>query len=113
MSKIRLFDQWVSPDKATSIMIDQDTTHKYTFYTGVYYKDLFFRLWDLYPGDTMDFPIYYVYGFSVYENGRILIPSKDKRFATPYNIYFRQKDWSECYFETLTMLIVFIQSCSL
>jgi len=113
MSKIRLFNQWLSPETETSIVIDPYTTHKYIFYTGVYHKDLFFRLWCLYPGESLGFPMYYVYGFSVYENGRILSPAKDKRFSGTHSMHFRQKEWSECYFETMAMMLSFIQCCSL
>jgi len=109
MSRIHLFGQWLSFETETSIVIDKYTTHKYTFYTGVYHKDLFFRLWRLNTCDTSN----RVYGFSVYENGRILIPSKDRRFAGTHNMHFRQKDWGECYFATIPMLVGFIQCCSL
>lgn len=109
MSKIHLFGQWLSAETETSIVIDNYTTHKYTFYTGVYHKNLFFRLWRLHNYDTP----HYVYGFLVYEHGSILTPSKDKRFAGTYSMHFRQKEWSECYFDTIPMLVGFIQCCSL
>lgn len=76
------------------------------YYTPVTYKQLLFMIWGVKNEDGIK------YTFSVYENGVILNPAKDVRFAEQHRRTFKSKEWLECYFNSLSLLIKFVISCS-
>ena len=94
----RLFSEANLPLSLTSIV----------FYNSIAFKNLLFSIWTvLYAG------LEERYSFSVYEQGKIVLPSEDARFKKPYEKQFGTTPWINCEFESLDEIIQFILACTL
>jgi len=109
-AKIFLFGKPITPEHVSPILVN-NVSCNYTLYTPAYHNQSLFRVWCI-QQIGVERPRR-AYGFSVYENGSIVLPSKDLRFKGTHKMHFRQKEWEECYFETMDKLTNFISTCSL
>ncbi len=109
-AKTILFGKPIAPEHVSPILVD-NIPCEYTLYTPAYHKESLFRVWCIQQTDVQR--PRRAYGFSVYENGAIVLPSKDLRFKGTHKLHFRQREWAECYFDTMDKLTSFISTCSL
>jgi hypothetical protein len=86
----------------------------HTFYNPISYRDLLFYVWKV-DGQELD-EYYYTrhrFYFSVYENGRIVQPDKDARFASLHASQFDKRAWVDCHFRNLKEIVSFIYRATL
>lgn len=105
-----LFGQRLAPEGELAGDADDEV---YTLYNSVTHKQWVFRIWSLYTSPGFGVRRHHVYAFSAYEGGDIIVPPKDARFKNMHSLWFGQKEWPHCFFETLSALSTFIHTCLL
>ena len=92
-----------------NMLFEQCGHLEYTFYEPIHYRNVWFHVWSVIVAGPQPFRYY----FSAYENGQIVQPDKDPRFAKVYRKRFDGKQWAECYFSKDVELVRFIQKTEL
>ncbi len=85
----------------------------HAFYNPISYRGLLFYVWKVDGQEMKDYYTCHRFYFSVYENGRIVQPDKDVRFASLHASQFDKRAWVDCHFRNLKEIVSFIYRAAL